>query len=194
MFSQVEAERSRWPFLPKSFGDYPASDVSGLTMQSGINLVSFQPDETVLDFLKRMQTTQALQTKHAAAPRLMVFDELGSPEAIQLHTWIPYTAMFNWVGANQPWDKEQYKTFELVNVVISREIFGFMVMSGMILLPPSVETGSEGGVKLWVKLHTATFGLAEMGGYVRELEGLTKWLVDERNWERRVDEFRGVDL
>ena len=194
MFAQVEAERSRWPFLPKSFGEYPASDVSGLTIQSGINLVSFLPDETVLEFLKRMQTTQTLQTKHAAAPRLKIFDALGSPEAIQLHTWIPYTALFNWVGANRPWDKDQYKTFELVNVVISREIFGFMVVCGMILLPPSPETGAEGGVKLWIKLHTTTFGLVEMGGYVRQLEALTNWLVDEGNWERRVDEFRGVDL
>jgi len=160
-------------------GDYPASDVGGLTIQTVNNLVSIAPNETVIAFLKRMGVTQALQTKHASAPRALVMDSLG-PESAELYPWLPSAATFNWVGANMPSSKDQFKRFEVVDVVLSREMFGFFLMGGMI--------ATESGVKLWIKIQGATFGLADLGPMADELQRLTQWLVKEDNWERGMEQ------
>ncbi|KAK4443049.1 hypothetical protein QBC34DRAFT_443652, partial [Podospora aff. communis PSN243] len=183
MFAQVEAERKRWPFLPKSLGDYPASDVGGLTIQTVNNLVAIDPNESVIALLKRMQESQTLQTKYASAPRALVMDALG-PESAELYPWIPSNATFNWVGANMPSSKDQYKQIEVVDVVISRGMFGFFVMGGMIVM--------KDGVKVWIKVQGATFEGSELDGFAASLQRLTQWLVREENWGREVNQSRGL--
>jgi len=181
MFAQVESERRRWPFLPKSFGDYPASDVGGLTMQTVNNLVSAVPGETVISFLQRMQDTQTLQTKHASAPRALIIEALG-PESAGTFPRIASNSTFNWLGATMPNSKDQFKQIEVVEVVISRAMFGFFLMGGMIVI--------EGGVKLWIKVQGLTFGENELDEMAGELQRLTQWLVREENWGRRVEELQ----
>jgi hypothetical protein len=152
--------------------------VGGLTIQTVNNLVAIEPGETVLALLKRMQETQSLQTRHASAPRALVMDALG-PESAELYPWIPSNATFNWVGANMPSSKDQFKQIEVVDVVISRGMFGFFLMGGMVVM--------NEGVKLWIKVQGATFGESELDQMAGELQRLTQWLVEERNWVRRVE-------
>ncbi|KAK0618815.1 hypothetical protein B0T14DRAFT_565725 [Immersiella caudata] len=166
MFAQAEAERKRWPFLPKSFGEYSASDVGGLTIQVVNNLVAVNPAES---------------TKHAPAPHALVMNAL-SPESAELHPWIPSNATFNWVGATMPSSKDQFKQIELVDVAISRGMFGFFVMGGMI--------GTKDGVKLLIKVQGATFGGRELDKFAISLQRWTQWLVHEESWDREVRECR----
>ncbi|KAK3682370.1 hypothetical protein B0T22DRAFT_386771 [Podospora appendiculata] len=182
MFTQLEAERSRWPFVPKSMdddqtGDYPASDVGGLTIQSIINLVSIQRDETAIAFMQRIQAAQKLQTKHASAPRRAIFDAIG-PDAAAMVPWVGVAANFNWLGANMRETKDRFSSFEIAGILIDRRVFGCFLMGGMM--------ASESGTKLWIDLHGTTFSLAELHDMTRELEQLTTWLLDESNWGRHV--------
>lgn len=57
-----------------------------------MNATSIKQDETVLAFLKRMQAEQILQTRHAAAPRLAVMEDLG--DTGDLVPWVANTALF----------------------------------------------------------------------------------------------------
>lgn len=134
LFAQTEAERTRWPFWPKSLGMYrvqdrvlfgmtlysprlrywvfedkrlpanasfsmtlpigerPAADIRGQTLQTVVSITSVEQEETVLSYLKRMQAEQTLQTRHAAAPRLSVMNDLG--ESGELVPWVANTALF----------------------------------------------------------------------------------------------------
>jgi len=103
------------------------------------------------------------------------------PESAELYPAIPSIATFNWVGATMPSSKDQFKNIEVVEVVISRGMFGFFLMGGMIL------TGE--GVKIWFKVQGATFTGGELEEMAGELQRLTQWLVAEGSWERRVQEL-----
>lgn len=92
LYAHTEAERTRWPFWPKSLGERSAADLRGQTLQTVVNITSVTAQETVLSFLKRMQAEQLLQTRHAAAPRLAVMDALG--DAGELVPWVANTALF----------------------------------------------------------------------------------------------------
>jgi len=81
-----------------------------------------------------------------------------------------------------PNSKDQFKQIEVVEVVISRAMFGFFLMGGMIVI--------EGGVKLWIKVQGLTFGENELDEMAGELQRLTQWLVREENWGRRVEELQ----
>jgi hypothetical protein len=177
LFTQVESERRRWPFLPGALGAQSASDVGGQTIQSSVSVVAPKEDDTSLSFLKQLQTDQALQTKHAAAPRLLVIEALGK-EAGTLLPWIGST-VFNWLGHTMVSPKLQH--LQISPPQLSPEVFSFFVACGM--------TASQ---ELFVSLRGATFGLAELGQFAHELASLAQWLVKEENWERNVSESQEV--
>ncbi|KAH8879155.1 acetyl-CoA synthetase-like protein [Thozetella sp. PMI_491] len=182
LFGQTEADRMRWPFLPKSLGERPATDVGGLTIQVVVNLVSIVSGETVLSFLRRMQTTQTLQTRYASAPRLAIMDALG-PDAGPLIPWIATTALFNWIGAQ----RAQNSSFEHIaqaDVSVRREAFGFFVVGGL-----AQGLSGEDEV-MWMTLRGATLGLRELTEMAEELGRLTRWLLRKDNWEAMIEVLR----
>ncbi|KAK3332214.1 hypothetical protein B0T19DRAFT_398001 [Cercophora scortea] len=103
MFTQLEAERSRWPFVPKSMA---------------------------IAFMQRIQAAQILQTKHASAPRRAIFDAIG-PDAAAMVPWIGVAANFNWLGANMRETKDRFSSFEIAGILIDRRVFGCFLMGGM---------------------------------------------------------------
>ncbi|KAH8664402.1 hypothetical protein BX600DRAFT_436950 [Xylariales sp. PMI_506] len=178
IFSQVEADRLRWPFLPGALGEHSASDVGGQTIQSCLNVVAPGEHDTVIGFLKNLQSDQILQTKHAAAPRLLVMNALGE-DARLLVPWIGAMTVFNWIG--HPAASAPLQHLKALAVRVSPKVFGFFMMCGM--------KGSQG---MWIRLRGATFGLMELRQFVRELELLAQWLVKEDNWERKISESEEV--
>jgi hypothetical protein len=98
LFSNLEAARTMFPFLPKSMestGQYEAVDVAGPTIESVINLIEIKPAETVLEFLHRMQEDQTNLTKYASAPWREIMASLGKSGAMVAET--TSTQIFNWV-------------------------------------------------------------------------------------------------
>lgn len=66
-------------------------------------------------------------------------------------------------------------------MVLNREVFGFFLIGGMIVM--------ESGVGLWFGLQGATFGQAELEKMASELQSVTQWLISEVNWRRGIEEF-----
>jgi len=125
-----------------------------------------------------MQELQRLQTKHASAPQAALAEALGR-ESADLIPWIGVTANFNWLGSNMPVSsKGEFQSFEVVDVLLSRETFGFFLMGGLL--------ATQSGVKLFIKVHGATFGTESLREKTAELVRLTSWLVDEQNWETKA--------
>jgi hypothetical protein len=184
LFSHVEADRARWPFFPKSWDERSASDLGGLTIQTVVNLVSIAHEETVVAFLRRLQATQILQTRHAAAPRVALMEALG-PEAGPLVPWITNVALFSWLGSQRMQDNS-FRHIELARVQASHEAFGFFVIGGVF------QGSGEGKGGIWISLKGATFGQRELEKLANELQLLTTWLVEEEHWDMNANEFRAA--
>lgn len=102
VFLSLEAGRSKFPFLPSSVasqGNYNAMDVAGPTFSGVINLVAFRPEETVLDYLVRVQKTQASLSKHAMVPWHEVFRHLDVDDPLSS---IAQSLVFNWTPGMGP--------------------------------------------------------------------------------------------
>ncbi|TLD14772.1 Acyl-CoA synthetase family member 2 [Venturia nashicola] len=99
LFSNLEAARTTFPFLPKSLqesGKWEATDVAGPTISSVINLIPIpDPSEPVLAFLTRLQVDQENLTKYASTPWREMMASLG-PEGGALLPRITTTQIFNW--------------------------------------------------------------------------------------------------
>ena len=82
VFGNIQAGRS-WPFQEDWIAERLPNpiDVAGPTLANVINLVEINPEEAVLDLLKRMQMEQNLLTKHSHAPlgELRQHFALGNP-------------------------------------------------------------------------------------------------------------------
>ena len=74
---------------------YEASDIAGQTIQIVTNLVEFNPGESVLDFLHRMQEDQDNLTKYASAPLKSIMSRLGD-ETAQTLLEVSQSLLFNW--------------------------------------------------------------------------------------------------
>ena len=99
LFSNLEAARATFPFVPKSMAhlsQFEASDVAGPTIESVINLVEIKEEETVLEFFHRIQEDQTNLTKFASAPLKEIIAVLGK-EAGDMIPLITQTSVYNWV-------------------------------------------------------------------------------------------------
>lgn len=84
----------------------------------------------------------------------------------------------NWSPAKT---SASYDAFNVVDVSTNWDVFGFLVMGGMV--------GEE---KLWLNLKGASFSDEDFQYIARELELLTGWLVNHDNWEKKAEEFRAL--
>lgn len=88
-------------------GDRSAVNLGGQTLQTVINLASIEPEETVLSLLRRMQDTQTLQSRHAAAPRFHLMEALG--DAGELVPWVANMALFVRIFFLRPFPLASYR-------------------------------------------------------------------------------------
>lgn len=180
VFSNFEACRSGFPFLPRSMealGHFDASDVSGPTFTSVINVLEvLKADESALGLLRRVQEDQEELTRHAAAPAQLIQDELG-PEG-HLMEEVVRSQWFNWspgVGASIG---DPYENIEVLNhnpTESSARGMGLGVRAGV---------GGPDGVTYVVIVRTAIIDEVGAGKIAADLERLTMWLVDPENWDK----------
>ncbi|KAI0126844.1 AMP-binding enzyme [Xylariales sp. AK1849] len=173
VFSNVEAARTSFPFIPKAMeaaGMFEGTDVSGPTVQQVINLIEYRPKETVLSLLERMQEEQLNLTKYASAPLREVMSSLGA--AGSMIPEIIGTQSFNWVPGMGSAGTNPHHNLEMLNFVV-RPRQGLLLNAGM-----------GGPDSSTVFVHLRGIGL-DREGYInvaKELEVITLWLVAKENW------------
>ena len=208
VFVDLQANRSRWPFVPESQGDYPAADVAGETTQAHPVIISLVESESVIEYLHRLQVAQVLQTKHSSTPII----ELGGVEdrnslrsvrrVIEMDpTTLPVPA-FNWVGPMQLGDTgSQYKAIELKDVAMNMARMMFMVFAGIELTAPdSLKSGGSysidakekvvgvGEPTMWFRLQNKPANMTQNEGeaVAKQLIALVQWFAKEENWRKGV--------
>ena len=148
IFSNVQAGRTAWPFLPPSFSQNPsfnsvdeATDVAGPLLQAVTNFIQFSPEETVLQFLRRLQADQVNLTQHAHAPwseiekaldrRASTGDEGDQHSGLMRKVFT--TQIFNWIpgmGAQVAGTRDPFEHFKLVASVTLWQV-GVIVRAGL---------------------------------------------------------------
>lgn len=183
LFANLEAARTSFPFITKAMaesGQYEATEVAGPTIQSVINLVDYKPDETVADFLQRMQDDQTNLTKYASAPWRELISALG--DAGHMIPDTTQTQIYNWVPGMGTTGTSPYKNFEMLSAVVRPQV-GLAVNAGL---------GGPDGNTMFMHLRGDGLIDEEMLKMARELETVTKWMTTKDNWAAAVGGFEGV--
>lgn len=187
LFTNHEASRTYFPFVPKAMAAldpklYEATDVSGPTYQNVINLIEVGregggSEETVLEFLRRVQGEQTLLTKHAAAPLRQIMGGIEGgkklvPEVIgaQVYNWVPGLGT---MGTNP------HHHHEVLSAVV-RPHLGLSLNCGL---------GGPQNQTVIVQVRGDGFELSGLRKVGEEIEAITKWLVTKSNWEVPVGGF-----
>ncbi|KAJ0104211.1 hypothetical protein J7T55_001698 [Diaporthe amygdali] len=186
LFTNHEAARTYFPFIPKAMEDlspklFEATDVSGPTYQNVINLIEVNRSsgETVLQFFKRVQGEQTLLTKYAAAPLREIMAGLSNgeklvPEVIgaQVYNWVP--GLQGAIGGTNP-----HHHHEVLSAVV-RPHLGLSLNCGL---------GGPENQTVIVQVRGDGFELDGLRKIGEEIEAITKWLVTRSNWEVPVGQF-----
>ncbi|KIN09004.1 hypothetical protein OIDMADRAFT_111398 [Oidiodendron maius Zn] len=148
IFSNVQAGRTAWPFMPESFSNDSkwglfdeATDVAGPLLQSVTNLVKVLRDESVIDMLHRLQADQQGLTQHAHAPWPDIEKALNkanestalSRDHRGLIRKIFTTQIFNWIpgmGAQVAGLREPFANFKILKSVTRWQV-GLIIRAGV---------------------------------------------------------------
>lgn len=185
LFSNLEAARTTFPFIPKALhtpGDFEATDVSGPCFESVINLIEIRPDEKVIEFIQRMQDEQNNLTTYASAPWSEIMKALG-PEDGKIMPEMVRTQVFNRVPGMGTTGTNPNQHFEML-VAAVRPAVGLAVNAGM---------GGPEGLTVFMHLR-GTYVDEEREKtliHARKLEKTTQWIMREENWEAEVGGFAG---
>jgi hypothetical protein len=180
LFSNLEAARTNFPFLPKSLestGQWEATDVAGPTIESVINLIPIKPTETIVSFLQRMQEDQLNLTKYASAPWREIMKSLGT--AGKFVPEVTTTQIFNWVPGFGTTGTNPHENFRMVNMAVRPKV-GLAVNAGL---------GGENSTTVFVHLRGDAVTIGELKELAKELEKITIWITEPGNWEGEVGGF-----
>jgi hypothetical protein len=180
LFSSLEAARTTFPFIPRSMlALYPfeATDVAGPTWHAVINLIEVKRDETVIEFLHRMQFEQTEQTEHASAPWLEMMSALG--DAGDMIPAITQAQIFNWVPGMGATGTNPHENFQVVSAVV-RPAVGVTVFGGI---------GGTDLSTMFLHLRGDAVTKDQIEKMAKDLEKIVLWIVDESNWVKSIADF-----
>lgn len=181
LFANLEAARTRFPFVPKALEyldgqGYEASDVAGPTIQMVTNLVQYKPDEMVLELLERMQDDQNNLTKYASAPLGEIISSLGDAGPMVLESL--KAQIFNWVPGMGSTGSNPYSHFEMVGAVVRPEI-RLAINAGM---------GGSASDTVFLHLRSGVLRTEQLPRIARDMSKITLWLTE--NLDSAVAGFR----
>jgi len=184
LFNNFEASRKRFPFIPEGLealspGAFQASDVNGPVMQGVCNLVSVDPNESIVQYLHRLQMDQRELTTYADAPLKRVIEELnadGSGDgdmAVEVHR----TQFLSWV----PGFLGEYENIEVAQLAIRCDA-GLVVVAGL---------GGPTGTMLIMttRWDVANYTRELTAAYLKHIELVILWIIDNRNFDRPVTDL-----
>jgi hypothetical protein len=180
LFANLEAARTAYPFITKAMagsGQYEATEVAGPTIQSVINLVEIKPGESVIAFLQRMQEDQTNLTKYASVPWRELMSALG--EAGHMLPNVTQAQVYNWVPGMGTTGTNPYNNFQMLNAVVRPQV-GFAVNVGM---------GGPEGNTVFMHVRGDSLTETEMTEMAKDLETVTTWMVEKKNWDAPVGGF-----
>ncbi|KAE8150514.1 hypothetical protein BDV25DRAFT_139749 [Aspergillus avenaceus] len=186
VFLNFEANRTRYPFLPASIASQASlqetSDIAGPAFGAVINLIRHNPEETVLDYLTRIQRTQVLLTEHGNVPWYEIFRRLDLPAHDILPT-IAESLILNWMPG-------------LGAAVLGENPFQHMtvlqthIRTKMGMLVNASATGPDGShIVLLLQGALANMSTREISRVADEIKRISLWLADEETWSMRVGQF-----
>ncbi|PYH87689.1 acetyl-CoA synthetase-like protein [Aspergillus ellipticus CBS 707.79] len=181
----VEAARSSFPFMPSSLprgSDLDGARVAGPTLTSNVELLTYNPNETVLDLLYRVQAQQRLNTKHAHTPWRRIMEKL--PPVRELYPLVADHLIFNWTGASTFEEDSKKRLHQNIKLhqIFFRPKTGLMLDGGA-----SGKDGTDFCISLTGAVaNRSTEGIGRIGDGLRTI---TTWLTAQENWERPVRNF-----
>lgn len=190
VFHNLEAARTNFPFmtqmmLERAPGLFEGTDVGGPTFQTVFNVVEVDrsAEETVLEFLERMQEDQTGLTKHASAPLKEIVKEMERvrPGAGNIVPKLINTPLLNWLpGLTPGLGPNPYSHMKMVHAAI-RPASSFVYEAGF---------GGENNLTLTLNMYGAKLGDEEEATLVgKKTVAITKWLVTKGNWNIPVSGF-----
>lgn len=183
LFSNLEASRMRFPFVPKALGslegyEFEASDVAGPTIETVINFVEIKPEEHVLAFFERMQEEQNNLTKYAAAPLGDVMATLGDKAGPMLLE-VLRSRIYNWIPGMGTTGTNPFANFERLNFIVKPDI-GLAYNAGL---------GGKSANTVFLLLTGMAFDRPELQTIAEDLAKITKWLTAKEHWNSPIGKF-----
>ena len=184
IFLSLEANRARFPFIPESYssvGEFDHADVPGPTFSGILNMIAYQPHETVIEYLSRIREYQVEQTKHGSVPWHEVLREL---DCLDVFPATAESLMFNWMpglGAQVSGGQNAYSHFKLVQTFI-RVRMGMLVNAG---------TFGPNGSDVVFLLQGALTNMSTAWSvlFAEKLKKISLWLAAPKSWSKPVGQF-----
>ncbi|KAK5953009.1 putative NRPS-like protein biosynthetic cluster [Knufia fluminis] len=188
LFSNLQADRKRFPFIPAALdslappGTFSATNVAGPTLQDVVNIIPLHPLETPLEFMTRIAADQENLSTYASAPLRTLLSELG-PIDSEIMLDILRSQCFNWTpGLGAMAINNPNENYEAVSSFIRPSL----------RLVINVDVGGVGDETVFAQIKSPLMDGAALEGLARDLEGLVLWLCEGGNWGRRMGEWKGA--
>lgn len=179
-FLSFEGARSKFPFAVGRRAADDVMDVAGPVFNAVGNLVAFQPKETVLDFLNRMQHDQNQLSQYATVPWREVLPRIGCTEEAfslaaesLLYNWMPGLSALAAGGA-------PFENMRMMQVHIRAKL-GMLMNAAMTQDGTGVVFFLQGSLANRSTLWTERFG--------EELKNICLWLAAEQSWSMQTGDF-----
>ena len=184
IFINLEANRTRFPFTPESYsslGEFDDVSVPGPTFSGVLNMIAYQPHETVIEYLSRIREYQTEQTKHGSVPWHEVFRELDCPDVLPAAS---ESLMLNWMpglGSLAGAGQNSFSHFKL-NQMYMRVKMGTLV---------NVGTFGPDGSQVVVLLQGALTNMSTAWAvhFAERLKKISLWLAAPESWGKPVGQF-----
>lgn len=188
IFSNLQADRRRFPFVPKALEllspahTFEAGRVAGPTYQDVISIIPLFPEETVLEFMHRVAADQEELNDNAAAPLKTILKEVG-PVNAEIMIDIFRSQIFNWtpgLGALQTHNPNE--NYELLASFIRPKL----------RLVINVDVGGVDDETCYAQIKSPLYDMEGHRSMAEDLQDFVTWLCDEKNWGRRMGDFRSA--
>jgi len=186
LFSNTQADRKRFPFIPPTLESlappdtFSAMRVAGPTLQDVVNIIPLDPNETALAFMNRVTADQDDLTTYASAPLKTILQDMG-PINAEAMLDVLRSQIFNWVpGLGATLIANPYENYEILD--------GFIRPS--IRLVINVDVGGNDDETVYAQIKSPLYDVNGLQGLAHDFEDFVLWLCDERNWEKTMGNFK----
>lgn len=188
LFCNFEAGRTGFPFIPESVSALTGLDgwdVAGPTFEVVINLIEVRKEETVIDFLDRLQKDQDQLTRYSHAPWHGIMDALGTtPDGTGAGDMLPAITRTQILSWAPPFDKAGGANLEVIKFS-ARPVVGLDIVARL--------AGADSSTIMFSMWWDVTSFSREWAQETAAcLQELTCWLTESVNWYAPVGDFESI--
>ncbi|KAK5086880.1 hypothetical protein LTR05_004050 [Lithohypha guttulata] len=188
VFSNLQADRRRFPFVPKALESlspahtFEASNVAGLCLQDVVNIIPLHSEENILDFLHRVYRDQEELNQYASAPLKTLLQTIG-PVNAEIMLDVLRSQIFNWtpgLGAMQTHNPNE--NYEPVSSFIRPSL----------RLVINVDVGGHDDETVFAQIKSPLYDMDGLRSLARDFEDFVLYVCNEANWYERSGNFRSA--